>query len=999
MAGALILALGIAGLGVDEKLRPTSLSIPGTESARAEALLQRHFGDSSPFAVLLRGPAAAIDRQGPALVAALRADRRVSTLSPWDGDAVARLRPGPGRALILVDFRVGIEEAVDDVVPALERTLQERVRPPLQANQTGFATLSRAIQEESVSSTRRAELIAVPVLLVVLLIVFGSPVAAAIPLALGALTVLASRGVLALLAPHVAIDGFALTVCTMMGLALGVDYALLIVSRFREELAAGAAPPNAAEMTQRVAGTTAAFAGSTLLIAMAVTLLLMPGTLLVSLAGAAIVVTAISVAIAVLVAPPLLLLLGPNVDRWRLRSKKDDGGRLMAAVRASLRRPRLAAAAIGAVLLALAAPALAVKTGPPSAAQLPASDEARVEAERIDRESGPGWDAPFAVLAATERGTIADPRRFAAVSRLQRRIAADPGVEAVIGPAQVSRRVAPLRRNAERLLAGRGDASPARLRRLGRGIDRAAGGIGRLRDGLAAASAGAGLLATGSDRAGEGAERIRAALRRAGEGAGEAGAAIRRLDEGSGRLADAQHRAALAALSLRFELAELLSLIRRDGVTRARRLREELHRGAAADPSLAAQAREADRLVEALAVAEGEVGRLGGIAGDLRRGQERIAGGTARLHRGAAELAERTAPLAEGLARLGGGAARLAEGLARLGGGAGALQGSLASGYAASRPLQGGLSRAGRRVDASASRFSAQIGELRRSAPHIFDSGHFVLSALAGAPREERLRAGRVVDFERGGQAARLVVVPRFSLDTPGSSALYRRLREEVAGLRDASSLQAAVGGGPAELDDYETTVADRIPFVIAAISVVTFLALVLILRAIPLAAIAVLLNLLTVAVAFGVLTLLFDVPQGWPLGGHDYVDAIGAAGIFGIVFGLSIDYAVFLLVRMREAREGGASNEEAIAVGLRRTARVISGAAAIMAAVFACFAAAPIATVSQLGVGLTVAVLLDATVVRIVLLPALMLAIGERVWWLPGPLERLLPKVTPHPA
>ena len=136
----------------------------------------------------------------------------------------------------------------------------------------------------------------------------------------------------------------------------------------------------------------------------------------------------------------------------------------------------------------------------------------------------------------------------------------------------------------------------------------------------------------------------------------------------------------------------------------------------------------------------------------------------------------------------------------------------------------------------------------------------------------------------------------------------------------------------------------------IAVITLATFLILVIVLRALLLAAIAVVLNLVTVAVAFGVLTLLFDVPEGWPLGGHTYVDAIGAAGIFGIVFGLSIDYAVFLLMRMREHYENGAPNEEAIVFGLERTARVITGAAAIMTAVFVAFAGAPIATVSQLG-------------------------------------------------
>ena len=185
-----------------------------------------------------------------------------------------------------------------------------------------------------------------------------------------------------------------------------------------------------------------------------------------------------------------------------------------------------------------------------------------------------------------------------------------------------------------------------------------------------------------------------------------------------------------------------------------------------------------------------------------------------------------------------------------------------------------------------------------------------------------------------------------------------------------------------------------KMPLIIAAITIATFFVLVLILRAVPLAAIAVGLNLATVAVAFGVLTALSYLPEDFPLGGREYVNAVGATMIFGIVFGLSIDYAVFLLVRMREHYEEHGDNAGAIEYGLDKTARVITGAAAIMMAVFIAFAGAPIATVSQLGVGLTVAVLLDATVVRIVLLPALMLLLGDRVWWFPRSLQRLVPKI-----
>jgi putative drug exporter of the RND superfamily len=234
-----VVVLGAIGLSVERHLEPTSLRVPGTGSARGEALLREHFGDSSPFAILLRGPAAAIDRQGPGLVDALRRHPAATTISPWDRDAVAGLRPGRRRALILVDFHLPLSDAVRHTVPALERTLHAHVHLPVSATQSGFATISRALQEESLSATERAELLAAPLLILVLLAVFRSLVAAAIPLVLGAMTVLAGRGVLVLLSAFMRIDALSLVVCTMMGLALGVDYSLLIVSRFREELAAG----------------------------------------------------------------------------------------------------------------------------------------------------------------------------------------------------------------------------------------------------------------------------------------------------------------------------------------------------------------------------------------------------------------------------------------------------------------------------------------------------------------------------------------------------------------------------------------------------------------------------------------------------------------------------------------------------------------------------------------------------------------------------------------
>ncbi len=996
----LICTFGVLGLHVEDSLKPTSLDVSGTESSRAGDELHRYFGDSAPFAVLLQGPADELERQGPALVHALRADSKVTTISPWDKGSVARLRPGPNKALVLVDFHVGIDDAVKHTVPYLNETLETKIEPPVRATQTGFATLSRAIQDESISASERSELIALPVLLIVLLLVFRSPIAALIPLVFGAITVITSRGVLQLATSYMSIDAFALTVSTMMGLALGVDYALLMVSRFREELEAGVDPFEAARSTRRTAGRTTLFAGSTLFLAMFVSIFILPGALLVSLAGTVIIVVVISVAVATLVAPPLLALAGPNVNRWRLGRPPGESSRLMDMVNACLRRPVLATVVIGGILLLLVVPVIGLKTGPPSIRQLPTSSQDRKDAEEIDSAVGPGFESPFIVVASTPNGTVTEEPRFAELTRWQEKIAEDPGVQAVIGPAQVSKRIKPLQESTKELLDPGDDGGQlGELTRLGPQLAEAENGVSQIRDGLSDAAAGAGLLGTGSGRAEEGASAIAAGLERALHGGERAVAAVDRMVEGSGELADGQGEAKAGAYSIKLGLSHLLKDLRPNGLGRARKLRARLDAAAATDPSLAPAAKEAQALVEHLAINRNEVRMLRGEAQRLHGGENRLLAGSNNLHDGAQRLADAAGGLPNGLAKLSSGAERLVIGIAQLRGGADELERQLADGFHRSYPIQSGLRRASVRVTAGAGDLNGQVEQLKRKSPGLFDSGYFVLSAIDGAPADERQSAASAIDVEDGGQAAAVLVIPRYTFNSPGSVALYERLQRDAAELGEDTGLRAGVTGGAAQLVDFDRVTREALPILIVAITFVTFLIMVVILRALLLAAIAVILNLATVGVAFGVLTLLFNVPADYPLGGNTYVDAVGTMMIFGIVFGLSIDYAVFLLMRMREDYEENGDHTRAIAFGLEKTARIITGAAAIMMAVFIVFAGAPLATVSQLGVGLTIAVILDATVIRIVLLPSLMLLLGDRVWWLPGPLARLLPEIDLHGA
>jgi putative drug exporter of the RND superfamily len=726
------------------------------------------------------------------------------------------------------------------------------------------------------------------------------------------------------------------------------------------------------------------------------------------------------------------------------------------------------AIAIGVVVLLLAGPALALKTGPPSPEQLEESNRARADSELLARSVGPGFESPFVVVAATDNGPITDPDRLEALSRWQRKIAKLPGVQAVVGPAPVSAAVTPLREQGKTLLSGGEDSPLANVSRVGRSLARATRGIGQVRGGIQEAANGAGLLAEGSGRAEEGAQALARGLGRATGGTRRLVDALEAFSDGTNRLALAQQRLAVASVGVKTGITELIPNLRRNGLTRARRLQGSLtDKTHETVPSLVGPARAADEQLKAALAqldsmtvgkedpnyaaalaavrqaaaavsgtdpasgqpyAEGYAGlpaeldalqaglgedtdearevsfwlvtgvselkRLSSLSDRLSVGAQRLVAADRRLAREAERLEEGVAPVGDGISRLAAGATVLAAGIARLTGGTEALSSSLSEGYGRSYPLQAGLRRASVRIISTGSSLEQQAAAVRRRTPGLFDSGYFVLSALDGAAPPLRDRAAEGIDLEDSGQAATLLVFSRYALNSPGSIAFNERLNDDAAALGREAGVTTGVGGGPATLNDYSRVTRERIPLVVIAITIATFLVLILILRSLPLAAIAVGLNLATVGVAFGILTILNGVPESWPLGGHGYVDSVGATMIFGIVFGLSIDYAVFLLVRMREHYDREGDNRAAIMFGLEKTARVITGAAAIMMAVFVVFAGASIATVSQLGIGLTVAVLLDATVVRIVLLPALMLMIGDRVWWLPRWMDRALPRL-----
>jgi putative drug exporter of the RND superfamily len=992
-----IAVLGLLGKNVESRLVTSTVEMPGTESSRAESRIKTYFGDSAPFAILLRGPAPQLDRQGPQLIQKLHHDPTVTTLSPWDRGSVGDLRPSPEAALIVVDFHAGVGKAVGQIAPHLDALVKTDVSPPVTATATGFPIFLAGTKEAADEAGQRGELIALPILLVVLLLVFRSPVAACVPIFFGVATVIGSRGVIAILSRWVNIDPIGPPAASMMGLALGVDYALLMVSRFREELSATTSPMLAATETRRTAGRTILIAGSTLLSSLIVAFLVLPKGPFTSLDGAVVVTTVLSILMAWTVGPAVLTLLGSHIDRWRIGGARPQRTRLMTLVQGVLRRPGPTAVAIVALMLIAAGPLLSLATGSSAVEQLPSSSPVRRDAELISRVAGPGWAAPFTVVVSTEHGSIAQQGRLDALARWQREIAAEPGVKDVIGPGPIARKVRPLRKQGNDLIAGGSHSKLAATQHLGRGLDRAADGVSRLRFGLVRGSQGAGLLGEGSKRAAQGALALAHGVDEAATGGSRATDAIDQVSEGTQRLVSGQRSVRFGGLQLELGLTSLLPDVAKRGLGQARPLQADLARRAAGQPELQEDADRAARLVTQFARAKREVQRLRKESAKLYSGLSLLASGGTKLQAGIARLSRASQGIGGGLKRLGGGSRQLAAGVSRLSGGAATLERKLAEGYHRSYPLQSGLQKSSVKVSAQSRSLNRSVKRLRESSPGLFDSGYFALSVLDGAPLGNRKNVNQVVDVAQGGKAARLLVIGNRRLNSAGDVDLYADLQRRAGELERTAHVDVAVGGGSAQLIDYGRFASRRLPLLILMVTAATFLMLVVFLRSLLLSAIAVSLNLVTVAVSFGMLSLIGHIPPGYPLGGNRVLDVGAAMLIFTVAFSLSIDYAVFLVTRMREAYDEGDDHARAIYVGLEKTARVVTGAAVVMGAVFMAYASAPLVLMSQIGTGLAIAVLLDATVIRIVLLPALMLLVGDRVWWLPASLARLLPRFEAH--
>ena len=421
-------AIGSQAFG---KLESGGFDDPGSDSAHAGTIIGQHFSPSPNTVVIVTADEGAItspaaQQAGAVLTKALAAEPHVTVAGSWFTTPVPALAGKDGRSgMILLVLRGDQSTAVNRAVRMADTFGGDRGAVTAQFG--GALGVFGDINSHVSSSLAIAEAIAVPVTMILLLLVFGSLISALLPLLIGGFSIAGTFALLAILGSVTDVSVFAINLTTALGLGLGIDYGLLIVARFREQLALGQDVPAAVARTVATAGRTIAFSAAAVIAALA-TLTLFPLYFLSSFGFAGIGVVVVAAAAAVIVTPAALALLGHRVEKGKLPfgglargSASPFWGRIAAAV---YRRPLLTAAPVLAVLLLAASPLLGIHFALPDQTVLPTDAPSRQVATIIDQQYPSRSTATLSVISA-------GPADAASAQIQARAMAAVPGVTSV----------------------------------------------------------------------------------------------------------------------------------------------------------------------------------------------------------------------------------------------------------------------------------------------------------------------------------------------------------------------------------------------------------------------------------------------------------------------------------------------------------------------------------------------------------------------------------------
>ncbi|MGM1059742.1 MMPL family transporter [Saccharothrix sp. Mg75] len=410
----LAVAGGVWGLGVFDKLSQGGYEAPDSEAARATEVAQEAFGRQGGDVLAVYGTTdPAKLQQVSEQLADLPRDAVQTVLPPVPS-------PSGDKSLVVITLASGDSNTQIKQYEQIADRLAVGGLDPLVG---GFVPTQKAISDMSASDLTKAEAVSLPIVLLLLVVIFGGLVAASLPVLVGGLSILGSLGVLHAVSYGADVNSFAVNVASLLGLGMAIDYGLFMVGRFREELAAGREVPDAVRRTVMSAGRTVVFSATLLVIALA-GLLLFPQGFLKSLSYGGMAAVAIAALVSLTLLPALLGVLGHRVDKlavpWRKDKAPSEAGWRRLAGRV-MKRPVLVALPIVLLLLGLGAPFLGVKFGEVTEKVLPEGNEVRVAAETINDDFAELSNSGFRIVIT------GDPRP-AEVQEFLGRVGAVPGV-------------------------------------------------------------------------------------------------------------------------------------------------------------------------------------------------------------------------------------------------------------------------------------------------------------------------------------------------------------------------------------------------------------------------------------------------------------------------------------------------------------------------------------------------------------------------------------------
>jgi len=999
----------LAGKAADA-LQAGGIEAPGSDSSVAAGLLSDEFDVSAlnNVAVVFRSDSLTVDddeyeAQIEAAAKRVRGAEGVTRVVHYYGTLLDTLVSEDEHTTIMFASLQGDEGETQTYVEGVREALDET---KLEHYVTGAAAVNHDFQATSEEDLKRAEVLTAGLVLLLLLLTFRTVVSAVVPLVLGAAAVVSATAVIYGIGTQADTSIFALNIASMIGLGLAIDFSLIVVNRFREELATHRDPRLATAITMATAGRSIVYSGVTVLLGMLALTVLVDLMVVRSISLGVMLVAATALIAGVTLLPAVLGVLSHRLERWRVipkgKPKPESEGFWYRFSHAVMRRPVVWLAASLALVLVLAWPARELKLLGATPKLLPSKAESVKGTEILNEEFGENLLSPIQIVLKTPDEGVFTPKFLIGLDRLTNRLAADPRAASVTSLATYM--AAEPRDGRWSRITAKHDFAPApdfkHLEEdevtpgvfLENTIDVWADevphspayfGFARFR------------FPSGADhqlqvtptfqvyRVTAGSLKVRAggpvtSWSKEQFGVREKGASVPSGDEIT--LAEGEQLVVPPQTAVRLrtdKAAELIAAVIfhvRPGV----QPRESWLEGEpSADPFKGIQ-REL-------------IG--GGLGSTFPKGETNIKLDLSRteagarfprhLHPGPELIVTKSGTLtifASPEMVMTGSDGRVKEG---------PFDTPVELGPGAKAVVQGyGIHRARNASDAE-----TEVWSLRVLAA---DKPAFALIGL-------REFAKTFVNLDGGNNATVINVVPRYGPYDDRQKEFVNDIRELIIpSVPLLGEHEAYVGGSTAQFMDFSDKLYDRFPFLVAVVLLLTFVILMMFFQSVFLPLKAILMNLASILATYGVLVLIFQHGWGADLFRFEPVGAIAVvtpAILFVILFSLSTDYEVFMLSRIKEYWNATHDNEESVAKGLQHTAGVITAAGLILIGVFGSFATAGIVTIKEIGLGLAIGVLIDTVLIRTIMVPATMRLAGRANWWMPERLKRFVPELREGPV